>query len=221
MAKEALNAHLELTPSKKMRASFAGEAQGANASASGNVARIEVTMFRFASEKELAKAKALRDRDRLDEAKQDELDEKEEQGEVRVLSQKHGGITGNTEEDYRFQISKEIDVSSPFLMQAFMSNSFKPKRKEYNSFSEAKLTAHKLGHSKATPKIYLEITFRGVYIVGYEIETRGKDPPEETVSFCFQACEIKYTSQAMTGQLTSANSNIKGWNFKAQQEIAS
>jgi type VI protein secretion system component Hcp len=218
MAPDALNAFLELTASKKMRTSFAGEAQGTTKTADSNVARIEITMFRFASEAELAKAKALRDRDKLDEAKQDQLEEKEEQGESRVLSQKHATTSGNTEEDFRFQISKEIDIASPFLMQAFMSNSFKPKRKEYNSFSEAKLTVMKLGHSKTSPKPYLEMTFRTAHIVGYEIETRGQDPPEETVSFCFQSCEVKYTAQTKTGEM-STTSNIKGWNFKAQTEL--
>lgn len=220
MAKDALDAFLELTPSKKMRIAFAGEAQGTNKTGGENVARIEVTMFRFASEQELAKAKALRDRDRLDEEKQEQLEEKEEEGEARVLSQKHAGPSGATEEDFRFQVTKEIDVSSPFLMQAFLSNSFKPKRKEYNSFSEAKITVRKLGHSTNAPEPFLEISFRSAYIVGYEVETRGKDPPEETVSFCFQACEIKYVSQAGTGKMTASTSNIKAWDFKAQKELA-
>jgi type VI protein secretion system component Hcp len=220
MAPDALNAFLELTPSKKMRSSFAGEAQGTTKTTDSNVARIEITMFRFASGAELAKAKALRDRDRLDENKQEQLEEKEEQGEARVLTQKHASGSGKTEEDFQFQISKEIDIASPFLMQAFMSNSFKPKRKEYNSFSEAKVTVMKLGHSKTSPMPYLELTFRGAHIVGYEIETRGQDPPEETVSFCFQSCEVKYTAQTKTGAM-STTSNIKGWNFKIQQELTS
>lgn len=220
MAKETLNAFLELTASKKMRASFAGEAQGTTKSSDGNVARIEVTMFRFSSGAELAKAKALRDRDRLTEERQEMLDEREEQGEARVLSQKHAPPTNDREKDYQFQITKQIDISSPFLMQAFMSNSYKPKRKEYNSFSEAKYTALKLGHSKSSPKPFLEITFRNAYIVGYEIETQGKDPPEETVSFCFQECEVKYTQQEKTGEM-STSPKIKGWNFKVQQETSS
>jgi type VI protein secretion system component Hcp len=221
MAKEAIDAFIELTPSKKMRGGMSGEAQGADKSADSTVATIEISFFRVGSAKALAKAKALRDRDKLDESKKDELEEKEEDSEIRIARERPSVRTGKTEEDYRFQITKEVEKSSPFLMQAFLSNSYKPKRKEYNSFSDAKVTVRKLGHSAKAPKAFLEITFRGVYIVGYEIETKAKEPPEETVEFCFQTCEIKYTAQAMSGELSSSNSNIKGWNFKAQQELKS
>ncbi|HEX4000837.1 MAG TPA: type VI secretion system tube protein Hcp [Pirellulales bacterium] len=227
MAKDVLDAFIELTPSKKMRAQIAGEAQGAGSSSGSTAAKIEITFFRFGSAESLAKAKQLRDRDKMDEGKQEELEQKEEDSEIRIARERTSKPTGETSQDYRFQITKEIERSSPFLMQAFLSDSYKPKRKEYNSFSEAKVTVRKLGHgvkqgsSQIVPQAFLEITFRGVYIVGYEIETRGKEPPEETVEFCFQTCEVKYISQAMTGELSSANSNIKGWNFKAQQELSS
>jgi len=221
MAKDALDAYIELTPSKKMRGSISGESQGAAKSSDSTVATIEISFFRVGSAKALAKAKALRDRDKLDEAKQDELDEKEEDGEIRIARERPSVRTGDTSQDYRFQITKEVERSSPCLMQAFFSNSYKPKRKEYNSFSEAKVTVRKMGHSTKAPTPFLEITFHGVYVVGYEFETQGKEAPEETVEFCFQTCEIKYISQAMTGELHSANSNIKGWNFKAQQELTS
>lgn len=219
MAKEALDAHLELTPSKKMRGPVAGEAQGTNTTAANGAALIEIKSFRVGSAKSLAKAKAVKDRDKLEDSKKEEIEEKEEDGEIRIAREKIAPRTGKIEEDYQFQITKEVESSSPFLMQAFLSNSYKPKRKEYNSFAEAKLVVRKLGHTTKQPTPFLEISFRGVYVVGYEIETQGKDPPEETVAFCFQTCEIKYISQAFTGELHSANSNIKGWNFKAQQEL--
>jgi type VI protein secretion system component Hcp len=220
MAKDSLDAFIELTPSKKMRGSIAGEAQGTNKTAS-NTALIEITFFRVGSAKSLAKAKALRDRDKLDDAKAEEVEEKEDDGEIRIAKERMAPRTGKIEEDYQFQITKEVETSSPFLMQAYLSNSCREKRKEYNSFSDATVTVRKLGHTTKQPTPFLEISFKGVYVVGYEIETQGNDPPEETVSFCFQTCEIKYISQAMTGELSSANSNIKGWNFKAQQEITS
>jgi type VI protein secretion system component Hcp len=219
MAKEALDAFIELTPSKKMRGSIAGEAQGTGKPSDSTVVTIEISFFRVGSAEALAKAKALRDRDKLDEGKRDELEEKEEDSEVRIARERPSVRTGDVTKDYRFQITKEVERTTPFLMQAFLSNSYKPKRREYNSFSEAKVTVRKLGHTTKQPTPFLEISFRGVYVVGYEIETQGKDPPEETVEFCFQTCEIKYTSQALSGELTSSNSNIKGWNFKAQQEL--
>ena len=220
MAKESLDAFIELTPSKKMRGPIAGEAQGTGKKSDG-AAAIEIKSFKAASAKALAKATALRKRSELDEDKQEELDEKEEDGDIHVIRERPTKLTGRIDQDYRFQITKEVESSTPYLMQAFFSNSFKPKRKEYNSFSEAKLTVRKLGHTTKQPTPFLEITFGGVYVVGYEIETQGQDPPEETVEFCYQTCEVKYISQAMTGELLSANSNIKGWNFKAQEEIKS
>lgn len=221
MAKQALDAYLELTPSKKMRAPITGESQGAGSSAESTVATIDISFFRVGSAKALAKAKSLRDRDKLDEDKQEEIDAKEEDSDVRVARERPSVRTGDTSQDYRFQITKEVEKSSPFLMQAFFSNSYKPNRKNYNSFSEAKITVRKLGHSTKQPTPFLEITFRGVYIVGYEVETKGTEAPEETVEFCFQTQEIKYTAQTEGGELKSSNSNIKGWNFKAQAELKS
>ncbi len=151
MAKDALDAYIELTPSKKMRASFAGESQGAVRSKDRTVASIEISFFRVGSAQSLAKAKALRDRDKLDKGKQEELEEKEEDGEVRIARERPSVRTGDTSQDYRFQITKQVERSSPFLMQAYFSNSYKPKRREYNSFSEAKVTVRKMGHQRQSP----------------------------------------------------------------------
>jgi type VI protein secretion system component Hcp len=125
--------------------------------------------------------------------------------------------TGRTDEDYCFQVRKQVDVASPFLMQAYFSNSFRGMRPEYNDFKQAKVTFRKT--DAKGPKTYVTILFNDVHVVGYELETDGKSPPEETVDFCFQTCEMIYRPQAGTGAL--GTKNIKGWDFRQQVEFAS
>ena len=156
----------------------------------------------------------------MDEAKREQIEEEEEDAKhVRDARERPTGKTGDKEQDYRFQITKQIDKASPILMQAYFSNSFKPKRQESNSFAEAKLIVRKTGGGGSkSHKVFLSLTFRGVYIVGYELETMGKDPPQETIDFCFQTCEMNYARQLASGEVAK-NPKIKGWNFVAQQEL--
>jgi type VI protein secretion system component Hcp len=216
-----LDALLELTPAKKMRSKFSGEAQDSAHQGSARSARIEITFFRFGNAKSLAKAKEQRDKDKLEESKKEQLEEHEEDANEneRAARQRPTKLSGNKEQDYRFQITKQIDKASPILMQAYFSNSFKPKRQESNSFDEAKLVVRKLGGGGSkSHKVYLTLTFRGVYIVGYEVETMGKEPPQETIDFCFQSCEMSYARQLKSGEVAK-NPKIKGWNFVSQQEV--
>ena len=215
-----LDALLELTPARKMRAKFSGESQDTAHQGSSQAARIEISFFRFGNAKSLAKAKAQRDRDKMEEGKREQLEEEEEDAkQVRDARERPTEKTGEKDKDYRFQITKQIDKASPILMQAYFSNSFKPKRQESNSFSEAKLVVRKLGGGGSkSHKSFLTLTFRGVYIVGYELETMGKDPPQETIDFCFQTCEMSYARQLASGDVAK-NPNVKGWNFVSQQQI--
>jgi len=217
---DAIDTLLELTPARKMRAKFSGETTDAAHAGSVQAAKIEVTFFRFGSAKSLSKAKAQRERDKLDEEKRDDKDEEADDAQsVRNARERPTEKTGKKEDDFRFQITKQVDKATPVLMQAYYSNSFKPKRQECNSFAEAKLIVRKLGGGNKAHRAYLEMTFRGVYIVGYELETMGKDPPQETIDFCFQTCEMSYAQQLASGDLVK-DPNIKGWNFLAQKETA-
>ena len=210
MAKQALDAFLELTPSRKMTAPIGGESLDAKQNAKGpGKAIIEIMSFRFGDAKSLAKAKEA---DKKAAKNQDDDDDVPTRADVAGAKR-----TGKVEDDYRFQISKQIEKSTPYLAQAYFSNSFKPKRHEYNSFSEAKISFRKLGAHTEHPKAFFTLTFRGVYVVGYEIQTQGADPPEETVNFCFQTCEMSYKPQSTDGTLGVAN--IKGWDFIAQKEM--
>ncbi len=216
MPGEALDAILELTPGRKMRGTIAGESTDKQ-KAQSSAAVIEISMFRFGNAKSLAKAKSNRDRDKLDEAKRDQKDvEEEEDRKIREARERAAPRSGNIEQDYRFQVTKQLEKSTPHLMQAFFSNSYKPKRQESNSFKEAKITVRKV--TSTGPKEFLSLTFRGVYIVGYELQTMGKEPPEETVEFCFKTCEMKYTQQESSGEM--GQSSVMGWNFVDQKEMS-
>ncbi|HEV2971482.1 MAG TPA: type VI secretion system tube protein Hcp [Pirellulales bacterium] len=212
MAKQSLDAFLELTPSRKMTAEIAGEALDSKQNESARAkALLEIMSFRFGDAKSLAKAKAADKK-----AAKQEGDDDDDDAALPVVGT--AKRTGNIEEDYRFQITKQIEKATPILAQAYFSNSFKPKRHEYNSFDEAKITIRKLGAHAKHPKAYFTVTFRGVYIVGYDLQTQGPDPPEETIDFCFQTCEMSYKSQSAEGTLGTAN--VKGWNFVAQREMS-
>jgi type VI protein secretion system component Hcp len=220
MPAKSIDAFLELTPARKMRAKPVGEAtDSAHGTRASQAVPIEITSFRFGNAKALAKAKEQRERDKLDDAKKDEKDAADDDADnVRNARQLPAKPTGNKEEDYRFEITKDIEAASPLLMQAFFSNSFKEKRQENNSFSEAKVTIRRTGGGSTANKPYLVFTFGGVYIVAYEFETADDESPEETIAFCFQTCEMKYTAQKATGDL-EAQANIRGWNFVSQKQM--
>jgi type VI protein secretion system component Hcp len=211
MAKEALDAFLELTPSRKMVAQVSGESLDSKQGDKGSSnAIIEIMSFRFGDAKSLAKAKEADKKA----AKRSGDDDDDEPDRAEVSA---GKRTGKVEDDYRFQITKQIEKSTPYLAQAYFSNSFKPKRHDYNSFSEAKVLFRKLGAHAKHPKSFFSLTFRGVYVVGYELQTQGPEPPTETVDFCFQTCEMSYRAQSKDGTLGAPN--IQGWDFVGQKEM--
>jgi type VI protein secretion system component Hcp len=213
MAKQVLDAFLELIPSRKMTAEIAGEALDSKQNETARAkALLEIMSFRFGDAKSLAKAKEADKKAAKQQGGDDDDDEDATRASVGSAKR-----TGKVEEDYRFQITKQIERATPVLAQAYFSNSFKPKRHEYNSFDEAKITVRKLGAHAKHPKAYFTVTFRGVYIVGYELQTQGPEPLEETIDFCFQTCEMSYKSQSAEGTLGTAN--VKGWNFVAQKEM--
>ncbi len=206
MAKQSLDAFLELVPARKMTAQIGGESLDAERKEGGQGrAIIEIMSFRFGDAKSLAKAKEA-EKKAASRAGDDD-------GEEAGAPLSGGKLSGTVEDDYRFQITKQIEKSTPFFAQAYFSNSFKPKRQEYNSFAEAKIVVRKMGAHAKHPVSFFTLTFRGVYVVGYELQTQGAEPPEETIDFCFQTCEMSYKPQLADGTLGAANA--KGWNFIA------
>ena len=211
MAKESLDAILELFPSREMSAHITGESLDAEWSQKSRAkAIIEIKSFRFGDAKSLAKAKEA---DKKAAKRGDDDDDDDEPPRGGVAS---GKKTGNVEDDYRFQITKDVEKATPALAQAYFSNSFKPLRQMYNSFDEATISFRKLGAHHDHPMAFFALTFRAVFIVGYELQTQGVEPPEETIDFCFQTCEMSYRPQLHDGSLGTAK--VKGWNFVAQKE---
>jgi len=219
---EAIDAFLELTPNGppggKMRNRIAGETADVKKKRSGNdPAAMEVTQFTFANAKALAAMKQQEEMQELASSRASASGDEATEMNLPTLGKSTTARTGKAEEDYRFQIRKQVDIASPFLMQAYFSNSFRGMRPEYNDFQQAKLTFRKT--DARGPKTYLTILFTDVHVVGYQLETDGKAPPEETVDFCFQTCEMIYRPQEKTGVL--GTKNIKGWDFRKQADYTS
>lgn len=216
MAKEALDAILELSPSSNMKAEISGESLDDKLNEKGRAkAIIEIKSFRFGDAKSLAKAKEADKKAAKNKGDDDDEEEKEPVRADVGTSKK----TNKVEDDYRFQITKQVEKSTPYLVQAYFSNSYKPKRKKYNSFDEARVTFRKIGAHASHPKAFFTLTFRGVYIIGYDLSTQGAEPPEETVDFCFQTCEMMYKPQLHDGSLGPPN--VQGWNFVVQRHYQS
>lgn len=201
-----------------MRNRIAGETADVKKKRSGNdPAAMEVTQFTFANAKALAAMKQQEEMQELASSRAASAGEDALDMNLPALGKLASARTGNAEEDYRFQIRKQVDIASPFLMQAYFSNSFRGMRPEYNDFKQAKLTFRKT--DSRGPKTYLTILFTDVHVVGYQLETDEKSPPEETVDFCFQTCEMIYRPQIESGTLSTKN--IKGWDFRKQADYSS
>jgi type VI protein secretion system component Hcp len=219
---DPIDAFFELTPNGspdgKMRNSVKGETADAKKRRGGPTpAAMEITQFTFSNSKALAAMKQQEDLQELMESRSKASGEDASEFNIPPIGKGGSQRSGKLEDDYRFQVRKQIDVASPLLMQAYFSNSHSGIRPEYNDFKLAKITFRKT--DSTGPKTYLTMIFGGVYVVGYRLETEGKEPPGETVEFCFQTCEMIYRPQAKTGTL--GTKNIKGWDFQNQQEYAS
>ena len=214
MAKDALDAYIELTPSKKMRLIVRRRIAGtpSRAIAPSPRSKSDVSLRHAQS---LAKAKALRDRDKLDEDKQEELEEKEEDGEVRIARERPSVRTGDTSKRLSLPNHEgsrtQFAVSDAGVFQQLLQAEAEGIQQLLRSEGDG---PKNWGTAPKPPSRFLEITFRGVYIVGYEFETQGTNAAEETVEFCFQTCEMKYISQAMTGEMALRQQQHQGLGFQ-------
>lgn len=128
--------------------------------------------------------------------------------------------SGRQKQDYRFQITKEIDAASPRLMQAFFSGSKRGNRPtEFNHYEKAIVTLRRLGGKADRPSTYLRFVFGQVEVVGYELETQGREAPSETVNFAFMTVEMEYTPQTTEGTKVKDRQQAQ-WSFATQDEEA-
>src|SRR3954463_4039286 len=111
---------LELVPNKAtMKVRMEGETKDKRAEISGGAAVIEITSFSFGNAKALeAVAKQTKAENRAGGG---------EDGEAPVVPQIEipgSKKSDNIDDNYRFQITKQIEKASPHLMQAFMASSY-------------------------------------------------------------------------------------------------
>ncbi len=147
-----------------------------------------------------------------------ERNNEEEEDDFGDFDKEEDNRTGKQKQDYRFQVSKEIDVASPRLMQAFFSGSKRGNRPtEFNHFKSAIVTLRRLGGKSERPQTYLRFVFSQVEVVGFELETQGRSLPTEEVSFAFMTVEMEYTPQTHEGAKVQ-NRQLVRWNFAKQDE---
>ncbi|MDZ4818833.1 MAG: type VI secretion system tube protein Hcp [Planctomycetota bacterium] len=210
MAAEALDAYLELVPDQStMRVRIIGESKDSKEGGADAYGGIQIKSFTFGNASAITAAAKDRDEDEDD-------DDKKGTGKTKKAKAPPAGKkTGKKSQDYRFQITKSLEASSPHLMTAFFASSNKEKRPEHNNFSEARVVVRKVGSKDTRPQTYLMITFGQVSVMGYKLETEGEEPPTETVDFSFQTCEMKYRTQFEDGSL--GYPVVRSWDFRVHQ----
>jgi type VI protein secretion system component Hcp len=210
MAKDRFDGFLRLVPSKKMTTRIAGETQDTKKGGTDDsgTTGLEIDSFSFGN----AKALSADDEDEDTDDKEKRAKQKAKAKRKKAAKKKKGTAV---EEGYRFKVTKQLESSSPTLMQAYYSNSFNRGRTKYNDFETATVMIRRAGASGDRPKTYLTLNFKNVRVVGYELETEGPEPPVETVEFTFMECEMKYRRQFKDGTL--AEPKTVTCNFKKHE----
>ena len=113
------------------------------------------------------------------------------------------------EEACNFQITKEMDLSSPDLFRAYCSSQDPEKR---DVFDSGTVTLRKAtGKARAA---FLTYTFNDVIVTSYSLDIGGDASPKETVVFSFARVRVEFRPQKATGGMGLV---IKGgWDFIAR-----
>jgi len=112
-------------------------------------------------------------------------------------------LGGGDEEDFfTFTIEKDVDNATPHLFQFYCKHwtSTRSPGKVPDGddiFDEAKVTVRKA--SGKAPIEYLVFEFRGVWIKSWELKGKGDELPDEQIEFAFDACQMRYWPQKLTG----------------------
>ncbi|HEX4000838.1 MAG TPA: type VI secretion system tube protein Hcp [Pirellulales bacterium] len=106
----------------------------------------------------------------------------------------------------KFQIVKEMDISTPDLFRAYCSAQDLEHR---DVFDSATITLRKAtGKTRAA---FLTYTFNDLVVVGYSFEIGGDASPKETITMSFGKIRAEYRPQLATGAMGKV---IKGgWDF--------
>jgi len=110
-----------------------------------------------------------------------------------------------------FDVTKDMDYSSPVLLQAFCKNL----TAESEPFKKVVIYCRLPG--SPSPIVAVEVTFRNVYIVNFSMDVSGSDSvPTEKIKFVFDELELKYSPQKTSGD--AAPPGIFGFNFKDKKQ---
>jgi type VI protein secretion system component Hcp len=101
-------------------------------------------------------------------------------------------------ETFLFTVTKEVDKSTPVLVQTYSKNlgiNAEP-------YSQA-IVRFRLPHAESR-LVFLAMIFTGVHLTKYDVDLKGETSiPEETVEFAFKTLEIQYSPQKNTGDASS------------------
>ncbi len=106
----------------------------------------------------------------------------------------------------QFEITKQLDRSSPALFRAYCSTHSLTTREVFDT---ATVTLRKASGDARVA--YLVLTFNDVVTVGYTLSVDSSAFPRETVTFSFAKCKMEYKPQNDDGTLGAAIRT--GWNF--------
>lgn len=105
-----------------------------------------------------------------------------------------------------FQVTKEMDISSPDLFRAYCSAQDLENR---DVFDSATLTLRKA--TGKTRTAFLTYTFNDLVVVGYTLNIEGDAAPKETVVLSFGKIRVQFRPQKATGALAPVKKG--GWDF--------
>ena len=106
----------------------------------------------------------------------------------------------------QFEITKQLDLSSPDLFRAYCSSHSLATREV---FETGVLTLRKATGGTRQP--YLVFNFNDVVVVGYTLQIDSTAFPRETVTFSFAKIKMEYKPQKDDGTLGTPIRS--GWNF--------
>ena len=101
------------------------------------------------------------------------------------------GGAGGKSTFHEFTITKQVDSASPAFLKSCYTGAH---------YKTVVIQMRKAG-GEATPKTYLQYTFKLVFVSNYQWSGRGDKTPSETITFQFGSMDIQY--QAQTGGSTS------------------
>lgn len=121
---------------------------------------------------------------------------------------------------FGFEVTKEVDATSPYLFQAYCTTFSRRFLAEKNLYRKAEVTFRKAGKGQAgnTGEVYLTLEFEHVLLTGYSLDTKADGESEETVEFAFRICKLRYQAQSAGGE-TQPPPELKGWDYRANTPV--